>query len=378
MRRRRRARLPLARRALLVPAIAAAVSACAACAPAPHGAPGEGGPTGPVGATVSAPVALTQALTTAPATGPVADGAADLSTPVTCPSPTVVALDSTALKAALKAARPGDVIGLEHGVYTGSFEITRSGTAAQPIYLCGPSDAALYLRGVQHDTVLHLRSASHWRLVGFTVHGGQKGVMVDTGEHVVLQGLHVGETGHEAVHLRKNSTDNVVRGLKIRKTGLLEPTFGEGIYIGSARSNWCEVTSCAPDRSDRNLVLGNKISFTTAEAVDLKEGTSSGILSDNSFDGAGMVASAADSWVDVKGNGWTISDNRGLHSPKDGFQQHEILPGWGDRNVFRRNTSRLTTPGGVGVRLEKPLRNVVHCDNRTSGGAVSSPATCLP
>jgi hypothetical protein len=91
-----------------------------------------------------------------------------------------------------------------------------------------------------------------------------------------------------------------------------------------------------------------------------------------------MVVSAADSWVDVKGSGWTISDNRGQNSPRDGFQQHEILSGWGDRNIFQRNTSRLTAPDGVGIRLEKPLHNVVHCDNQTSGGAVSSPATCIP
>jgi len=61
----------------------------------------------------------------------------------------------------------------------------------------------------------------------------------------------------------------------------------------------------------------NDISLTTAEAVDIKEGTTGGTLRKNRFAGAGMTA--ADSWVDVKGNGWTIAENTGNGGVVDGF-----------------------------------------------------------
>ena len=48
--------------------------------------------------------------------------------------------------------------------------------------------------------------------------------------------------------------------------------------VGSAESNWCQRSGCQPDRSDRNLVEGNDIAGTTAEAVDIKACTSDGVL----------------------------------------------------------------------------------------------------
>ncbi|HMG19998.1 MAG TPA: hypothetical protein VK607_01730, partial [Kofleriaceae bacterium] len=63
-----------------------------------------------------------------------------------------------------------------------------------------------------------------------------------------------------------------------------------------------------PDRCDRIRIVGNHLGpNTTAENLDIKEGTSDGIVENNWFDGTGMVVPAgADSWVDVKGNGWQL------------------------------------------------------------------------
>ena len=98
-----------------------------------------------------------------------------------------------------------------------------------------------------------------------------------------------------------------------------------------------------PDRSDRNVIEGNDIAGTTAEAVDIKEGTSDGVLRGNTFDGSAM--DEADSWVDVKGNGWLIEGNTGTAAPEDGFQTHQILDGWGTGNVFRHNTAKMSGSG---------------------------------
>ena len=285
----------------------------------------------------------------------------------TCPEQTISPLTSAQLKSALRDARPGDAIYLEPITYTGNFTATAKGTAERPIYLCGPAKAELDGKSRTKGYTLHLDGAENWRVGGFTVLQGAKGIMIDHGRHNVLQGLKVAETGDEAVHLRDGSSDNIVRDLHIAQTGTENAKFGEGIYIGSAQGNWCEVSDCKPDRSDRNQILGNNISRTTAEAVDVKEGTSDGVIAGNFFNG--LKLSGADSWVDVKGNGWKITGNKGKNSPEDGFQTHQIVAGWGDGNVFSANTAKLNGGSGVGFALDPVLKNKVTCDNTVSGAA---------
>jgi hypothetical protein len=282
-----------------------------------------------------------------------------------CPTPTVRVSTADELTAALSAARPGAVIGLAAGVYQGEFSTSRSGSAKRPIYLCGGRDAVLDAGSIKGGYTLHLNGASYWRMNGFTVQDGQKGVMVDGATGVGLQNLLLRQIGDEAVHLRHGSTRNVVRGLTVQQTGLRRDRFGEGVYIGTAQKNWCEISACSPDRSDGNFVLGNSFSATSSEAIDIKEGTSGGVVAGNRFDGAGITG--ADSWVDVKGNGWLIANNRGTRAPIDGYQVHEILDGWGELNVFSGNIS-VVNATGYAIKVTKTRTgNVVRCNNRSAG-----------
>ncbi|GGL04719.1 hypothetical protein GCM10007382_25710 [Salinibacterium xinjiangense] len=298
------------------------------------------------------------------------------STPESCASPTEKVATSSQLADALTAAKPGASILLAPGIYAGRFIASVPGTKAQPISLCGPADAILDGGGTDKGYVFHLDGVSNWILDGFTVRGGQKGVMADGVTDTIIRGLTVTGIGDEAIHLRAFSTDNVVTGNTINATGLRKPKFGEGIYIGTAESNWCSITNCEPDKSDRNTISHNTISETTAESVDIKEGTSDGILSDNRFDGASI--SGGDSWVDVKGNDWLIVDNKGSSSPLDGFQTHEILDGWGTGNVFRSNTADVMA-GGFGFSLTPELGNVVECSNTATNAQEGvSNVDCAP
>lgn len=287
-------------------------------------------------------------------------------TSVSCPTVTVPVASTTELTAALADATPGTVIGLADGSYDGNFTASAVGTAAEPIFLCGSRAAVLDAGGPKEGYVLHLDGARYWRLVGFTVQNGQKGVMADGTVGSVIQGLHVTGTGDEAVHLRRFSTDNLVIDNDIDTTGLRREKFGEGVYVGTAVSNWCTITDCEPDRSDRNVVSGNRISRTGSESVDVKEGTTGGAVIGNTFDGTGMTG--ADSWVDVKGNAWLIQGNTGTASPLDGFQTHAILDGWGDWNVFSGNTA-VVDATGFGYALRPAASNVASCDNTALGAA---------
>jgi hypothetical protein len=304
-------------------------------------------------------------------------GSASGATAASCATATTTVSTAAQLTAALAAAAPGDVIAMKPGTYTGNFEGTASGTAADPIALCGGSGAVLDGGDTDKGYVLHLQRAAYWTLAGFTVQNGQKGVMFDDVQHSVIDGLTVTKIGDEAVHLRAGSSDNTVRDSTVTDTGLRKPQFGEGIYVGSSKSNWCTVSDCKQDSSDRNVVTGNTISGTAAENVDIKEGTTGGTLSDNSFDGTGMQGqNHADSWVDVKGNGWTVSGNRGVHSTLDGFQTHELLDGWGTDNTFTGNTVDLGNSDGVAFAFRPVLGNTVSCDNTVIGSNEFSTTKC--
>jgi Right handed beta helix region len=292
-----------------------------------------------------------------------------------CPARGGVVVSTAAqLSRALSGAQPGQTIALDPGVYVGDFVASQSGQAGAPITLCGGRGAVLEGESIRHGYVLHLDKASYWRVEGFTVEGGQKGVVTDGVTHDLIEGLYVHGTGDEAIHLRAFSSDNTVSHNVVRDTGLVTQFYGEGIYVGSANKNWCRYTGCQPDRSDGNRIIDNNIADTTAENIDIKEGTTGGLIAGNTLSGAGMVSSAATSWVNVKGNDWTIEDNTGTGSIADGFSVHQVYPGWGLDNVFRDNKAILGS-SGFGIYVQSShLGTVVACDNVASsaGGGLSN------
>ncbi|WP_153040309.1 nitrous oxide reductase family maturation protein NosD [Actinoplanes sp. TFC3] len=352
--------------ALVVALIALIITVTRDNGPAP-GANGPVGATGPVG---NPDPPLTSPQPTGPVSTPASDPAsapasapAPAPVPVDCPAATVTVTDAATLTAALTQAAPGASIHLQDGTYQGTFVAATKGTAEQPISLCGGAGAVLDAGNVKKGYGLHLDGADHWRVSGFTVRNAQKGVMGDGVHNAVISGLTVEQIGDEAIHLRKFSTGNIVENNVIRETGKRRDKFGEGVYIGSAQSNWSDISGGQPDASDRNTVRGNTISATTAEAIDVKEGTTGGTVSGNTFDGAALTG--ADSWVDIKGNNWTISGNTGVHSTQDGFQTHSVADGWGKANTFTANTATVDGPG-FGFHFAPVEDNRLTCDNKAS------------
>jgi nitrous oxidase accessory protein NosD len=288
----------------------------------------------------------------------------DASTPTTiagCPRGDLVE-SAAQLDDALAAAGPGDVLLLADGTYEGRFVIDRSGTSDAPIVLCGGRDAVLDGGSTDDGYALHLDGASHWRISGVTVRGAAKGLVLDESSDNEIVDLAVERTGEEAVHLRRNSSRNLVEGNRVSDSGLVRRDIGEGIYVGSAESSWCRVTACAPDRSDGNRLVDNHVSRTGAETIDVKEGTTGGLLSGNRLDGTG---SGADSLIDVKGDDWRVEGTIGTASPGNGAAVYRILDGWGEGNVFRGNRFEVP-PSSWAVEVVGAARsggNVVECTN---------------
>ena len=354
-------------------------SALAGCtSPAPSSGPGNA--SAPSWAPTSTPSgdsgANSPAAGNAPASASVT--AHNESTSQLCGTSKLVPVSSAAgLQAALASAHPGETIMLAAGTYAGNFVVTSSGTQSAPITLCGQRNAILNGGDIGNGYTLHLERASWWHLKGFTVTGAQKGVMADSSDHDLIDGLYVHSTGDEGIHLRDNSSHDTISNCIVRDTGLLEPFYGEGIYVGSANKNWCLYSGCGPDRSDDDVIEGNNIADTTAENIDIKEGTTGGQITGNQFNGTGMVESAATGWVNVKGNDWLITDNVGVNSVKNGFQVHQVLSGWGLDNTFRGNKAVVNGPGYGFYVQNKRLGTTVSCQNTVSNaGSGFSSVSC--
>ncbi len=312
------------------------------------------------------------------------------------------------LKAALAAAKPGDVIQLAPGTYRGSFVTQEAGTAGNPITLAGPPSAVLVNDGPSGTAPscpvptagwdpgygLWLHNAPYWTIKGITVTESKKGIVLDNSHHVTIDGVTVRKTDEEGVHFRRSSADGVIKNSTITGAGVVTKDYGEGVYIGSASSNWkCHGNSGGVDRSDRVQVLDNRIGpNVSAEHVDVKEGTQGGLISGNTFDGTGISgANSADSWVDVKGFGYRIENNTGSFAApgtfKNGYETHNpaTTPSFGNGcgNVWRDNTSDLGNVGEYAVYIPSTSKcrenpNVVHGSNtvaRAKKGLTNIPVT---
>ncbi|MFG3226828.1 right-handed parallel beta-helix repeat-containing protein [Kitasatospora sp. NPDC048194] len=283
---------------------------------------------------------MTTRLTTLAALTALTLGCAAPAAVATSPAGTVVKVSTAKqLQAALAAAAPGQTIQLADGTYSGSFTATTPGTAAARITLTG-SPKAVLTTPTGGGYGLHLDGASHWTVHGLTVTGAQKGIMADAADYVVLDGVTVHHTTMEGVHFRNSSAHGTLRDSHIHDTGLNRDGLGEGVYVGTANT--------LTDHSDYVQITGNTFGpGIGAENVDLKEGTRGGVVSGNTFDGDGLTGrNYDDSWVDVKGNGYTVENNTGRRTTDDGYQTHSVQPGWGCGTVFRGNRSDLTGATG--------------------------------
>ncbi|MFE0734240.1 right-handed parallel beta-helix repeat-containing protein [Streptomyces sp. NPDC058855] len=285
--------------------------------------------------------------------------------PAPAAAATVDVSTTAQLRTALANARPGDTIRLADGTYTGNFKATTPGTATARIVLTGSSRAVLTAGG---GYGLHLNGASYWTVAGITVTGGQKGIMTDAADGVVIDGVTVHGLDMEGVHFRNSSRNGVLKNSRVYDTGNDGRGMGEGVYVGSANT--------LTDRSDNVLIIDNVIGPDVGgESVDIKEGTTGARIVGNTFDGRGLTGvHYDDSWVDVKGNNVLVEGNRGVNTTNNGFETHSQQSGWGCGTVFRDNHADLTGATGpkrLAIHVAHQsgsCRTTVYASNTVTGG----------
>ena len=268
-----------------------------------------------------------------------------------CPAATVTVTTARELMAAVDQAGPGTVVEMAPGTYSDQINLTANGTAANPIWICGPRSAVVNVGSIQNNHGIQISNSSNLVIAGMTVTNSLKGISVIRSTNVTVADTLIDNVGYEGIHLRAFTTDSTVVGNTITNTGQRNPFYGEGIYIGTSENNWCAQTNCKPDHTDNVRVLENHISRTGSQPIEVKEGTSNGIIRDNVIDGANMPR--ANEWVKVKGNDWTIEGNQGTHSPLHGFAVNGSVTGWGLRNTFIDNSGAVDAGGYAFFIYEK-------------------------
>lgn len=254
------------------------------------------------------------------------------------------------LHKALSQAKAGDIIKIMPGTYNyqdyengQKFYSASDGTAESPITLmAADKENPPVLCGVnyEHGYVLHI-TGDYWIIDGIKTEKSQKGIVLDNSNHSLIRNCEISGTGSEAVHFRDGSSYCTIENSYIHDTGLVSPKYGEGVYVGSARSTTGYIYEC-----DYNTVKSCTFKNVAAEHVDIKEYTTGTTVTGCTFYGEGISGeNSAGSFIDIKGNECIVSGNTGYRQNNKNivaaFELHEQVEGWGYNAVFENNTLYL-------------------------------------
>jgi hypothetical protein len=229
-------------------------------------------------------------------------------------------VDTTeALQFALANVKAGDEIVLTAGktfqysngaIDTAYFYSGVNGTAARPITIRSASTTnRATIRGNDVTSKILLRiEGDYWVVKDLKLTNGQKGLVFDSSNFSKALNCEITAVGMEGIHVRDGSDHVLISDCRVSDTGLFNPQFGEGIYIGSDRSVWDTYDSFVEHTVVQHSVIGPNV---RAEALDVKEGSSETTIQNNQIYGKGISAAAfEDSFIDLKGVRTYVRNNQ--------------------------------------------------------------------
>ncbi|MDD6060530.1 MAG: glycosyl hydrolase family 18 protein [Ruminococcus sp.] len=265
----------------------------------------------------------------------------------------IIVSDIEKLFTAVRNAEPGDVIKVAPGKYNladykgaQKLDSDAEGTQDAPITLTAldPENPPVISGStLEHGYVIHIKG-DWWVIENIVCTYSQKGIILDNSSHTIIRNCEVSNTGTEAIHLRDGSSYCIVESCYIHDTGLVTAGYGEGVYVGSAKSTTGYAFEC-----DHNKILNCTFKNIAAEHIDIKEYTTDTEIGGCTFYGDGMTgANYAGSFIDVKGNDCHIHDNTGYRNQNPeiiaAFEVHEQVEGWGYNHLFENNILYMDQP----------------------------------
>jgi Right handed beta helix region len=187
---------------------------------------------------------------------------------------------------ALAAAKPGDQIKLVATIYQtleyrgeGNEPGKRNaadGTPSAPITITAANGVWIDPGNKSNNKpALDIMRAANVNVVGLRVRNSQFGIRIlqssgTTETPIIVAFNTVSDIGHAGIHIGgfdSHIPSRYVRveGNTVTRTGQTAAQYGEGIYLGYGGREWIDETSNVQ-------VIGNEISYTTAEGIDIKPG----------------------------------------------------------------------------------------------------------
>ncbi len=269
---------------------------------------------------------------------------------------------TTELTSATLNAKAGDTIWVASGKYElpssncqndkfvnetgrdcGRIWLGADGTKDNPIVLAGSDPAnppEIYGTSVGSNYGIHV-TGNYVILKNLKIHTFSKGVVFDNSVGALMEDCEVYHTGTELVHVRDSSQQVTLNRNFIHGSGFDVAQYGEGIYVGTYYKGWA-----SSQQSDKNAgfwgesasqhrysgydwrvndtkITCNIVKATTAENIDVKEGTVRGVVQGNMFIGDSTNYDGQvdhdDANIDMKGASWTVTGNYFYNSLKQGL-----------------------------------------------------------
>ena len=282
----------------------------------------------------------------------------------------------------------------ETGRDCGLIWLGADGTKNNPVVLAGSDPTnppEIYSSDYKHNYGIHV-TGNYVILKNLKIHSFSKGVVFDNSVGALMEDCEVYHTGNEIVHVRDSSQQVTLNRNFIHGSGYEIAKYGEGIYVGTYNTGWASSQQADRDagfwgtdasqhrysgydwRVNDTKITCNIVSGTTAENIDVKEGTVRGIVQGNMFIGDSLdyngEVSYDDANIDMKGAYWTVTGNYFYNSKKQGlpyynphfnyFVEEVVMPSNG--NKAGSNIEKYEKAVGYVVSVDK-YAQTGWCDN---------------
>ena len=282
----------------------------------------------------------------------------------------------------------------ETGRDCGLIWLGADGTKANPVVLAGSdpkNPPEIFSSDYKHNYGIHV-TGNYVILKKLKIHSFSKGVVFDNSVGALMEDCEVYHTGNEIVHVRDSSQQVTLNRNFIHGSGYEIAKYGEGIYVGTYNTGWASSQQADRDagfwgtdasqhrysgydwRVNDTKITCNIVSGTTAENIDVKEGTVRGFVQGNMFIGDSLdyngEVSYDDANIDMKGASWTVTGNYFYNSKKQGlpyynphfnyFVEEVVMPSNG--NKAGSNIEKYEKAVGYVVSVDKYAQKG-WCDN---------------
>lgn len=173
------------------------------------------------------------------------------------------------LSAILNSANEGDSVYIKSGNYAGINLLNKRFSPQKPLLVCAEHLGTVVVKGdtTSMGSSLEMDNCSYVIIEGLTFTNARWGIYIKNSDHILIRKNEIHSTGQEGCHIGRSSKYVDVTRNTIHHTGLYNPKWAEGIYVGSGSYGF----NGFPDNCEYIWIEGNHIYETgNAEGINIK------------------------------------------------------------------------------------------------------------